>query len=103
MKKFIFKIIILALLVSGCVGQHCIKIGGAYDGVTGNIEYCFDEVKTKELSAPVINSSNGEQFFGISEKEAQKIIDTIEDQDQSTKIETKVKEPPFQKLKRLIK
>ena len=65
---------VFVFLLAGCAGQHCIKIGGNYEGVQGDIEYCFDAKATEELKAPVIKGSDNVDFIGISKKEASEII-----------------------------
>lgn len=68
---------ILALFV-GCNGQHCIKVGGNYEGVNGELEYCFDAGKTQEIGSPVVSSSQGKEYVGITENEAKKIVEALE-------------------------
>lgn len=97
-------ILIFAILLFGCGSQHCIKVGGSYEGIQGELEYCFgssDEMKS--LAAPIITSQS-EKFIGISEKEASIILEKIEPkQEEGNEISLQSKEKAFVRLKNLLK
>jgi len=52
----------LALLCS-CAGQHCITIGGEYEGVQGNVEYCFDKEQSKQEGIPTFTNTEGKSYL----------------------------------------
>lgn len=61
MKKIIAIVAILGLV--GCSGQHCVTVGGTYDGVTGDVSYCYSADKTAEAGVPVLESEKGEAYL----------------------------------------
>lgn len=52
-------IILLAVFLVSCGTGFCFKIDGEYEGKKGGFEYCFDPVKSKEASVPVLTSNDG--------------------------------------------
>jgi len=48
-------IVLVAFVVfSGCAGSQCIKIGGSYDGIDGNLEYCWGQKASEDAKTPVL-------------------------------------------------
>jgi hypothetical protein len=97
-------ILILSICIIGCTGQHCIKVGGSYQGVDGNFEYCWNSEKSNELQKPVLTGSDGKNIIGITEEDAAKIIKIAEDSFEA-KGATKevVRKPPFKALIEILK
>lgn len=112
MKNSLILIFLFILFFSGCNGNHCIKVGGNYEGVQGDFEYCWgssDEMKN--FQAPIVNSKS-EKFIGISEKEASIILAKIEikpEEEDNSDSEgkkfsyIKAKESAFIRLKNFLK
>lgn len=73
-------VIVMCLFLFGCSGKHCIKVGGSYEGIQGDLEYCFDYVKSQEAQHPVY-SNEKDSVVLISESNAQKINYLIEKQE----------------------
>ena len=86
--KNIIIICVLVFTFVGCTGQHCIKVGGNYEGVQGELEYCFDAGKTQEIGSPVTASSQGKEYIGITEQEAKKIMEALEPEQKEEEGET---------------
>lgn len=55
-------LLIVAVIFSGCSGQSCIKVGGEYSGVNGELEYCYSPDKTQQNGAPTLESAQGELY-----------------------------------------
>lgn len=82
MKYLLVSVLALSIL-SGCNAKHCIKIGGTYDGINGNLEYCYDQ-QSKE-ARPVLEAQNGSKLIVLTEQDAQKIVSKIEPQAKNEK------------------
>jgi hypothetical protein len=86
-------------ILLGCNGQHCIKIGGNYDGIEGNIEYCFDQKESKEAGRPILISETGRKLLAITESDAAKINKLTEkNMTKSSVLKASISKPPFGKL-----
>ena len=85
MRKYIvFVMITFCMFLSldflgGCAGHHCISIGGEYEGVNGNIEYCWDIDKTKKTGIPVLKDNKGKENYIISKDRVQTINNMLKD------------------------
>jgi hypothetical protein len=55
----IYIILILSVLLLACSGKHCIKIGGNYEGIQGDLEYCFDQHASAVIQAPILADQDG--------------------------------------------
>ena len=67
----------IPMIVIGCAG-NCIKVGGSYQGIEGEITYCFNAEKTASVEMPVMDSSEGEELIGLSLNEIDKLLTDIE-------------------------
>lgn len=76
MKHFV--IILIVATMAGC-GQHCVKVGGEYQGVDGEIEYCFSLDKSKEAGLPAFEGDNGKSIFGFDLDQINGIIDKLKE------------------------
>jgi len=47
----------LLVTITGCAGSHCIKLGGNYQGIDGDIEYCFSQEKTEKNGLPTTETN----------------------------------------------
>lgn len=63
----------------GCSGKHCVKIGGEYQGINGDLEYCFDNEKSKEVGVPVAKSESGDSFL-LSREQVEKLGNVKDDE-----------------------
>lgn len=71
-------IIVLSLLIfvlCSCAGQHCIKIGGNYEGVEGNLEYCFDFKSSEKIDMPVLEGIGGQKLLAVKIEELEKLLE----------------------------
>lgn len=75
MRNIIFlAFLVLCLSVISCTGKHCLKVGGNYEGVNADLEYCFDAGSTSAIGSPVVVDNSGMKYIGISEKEVAEIM-----------------------------
>ena len=95
MKKIMI-IAILALLTA-CAGNHCIKVGGSYDGVTGELEYCYDETSSKETGITVL-SGDSEKAVLLNEKQVSKLLEKVAPEQKSL-----LNVSPMKRLSELVK
>jgi len=103
MRFFLIFLISLSLFsFVGCTGRHCIKIGGTYEGIDGNLEYCWDEAKSADAGVPVLSGDSG-TLFGFLDKDINDLLLMIAT-DTATE-ETKAKEvvSPAKRLFKKIK
>lgn len=75
--RLFFAIIVGMLLLAGCGGSHCIKVGGTYQGVAGNVEYCFSEEKSASNKLPTLESGGTTQVI-VDEGALDKLISKVE-------------------------
>jgi len=59
-------ILICVLILAGCSGKQCIKVGGSYDGIDGNVEYCWDGTASDKAGVPVLKDSKGSESLILS-------------------------------------
>ncbi len=77
--KFLGIVLVLSLIFVGCSGKHCVKIGGDYEGIQGNIEYCFDAGQSTSEGRPIlVNKDTGDKLFGFSEGDLAGIIKILD-------------------------
>jgi len=53
----------LCLILQGCGANHCITVGGKYEGVDGNLTYCYSPEKSAAEGKPVLQSSTGDAYL----------------------------------------
>jgi len=92
MKKQIFFILLLcllliAMLLSSCSGNHCIKVGGAYGDVGGEVEYCWDAKEAAESGVPVLIGT-GQRYFGMTEEQIKSILAKLKEEETEVKIKS---------------
>ncbi len=68
---------LLAYLLVGCSGRHCLAIGGEKDGISGNIEYCYDFEETKQSGVPSFKKDDGKNIYGFSLDQIEAIKEKI--------------------------
>ena len=68
--------IVIMLLCAGCNGKYCIKTNVEKYGIAGEI--CYDSISSEIEGAIVFEDKEGNQVFGIDEKDIDTIIDLIE-------------------------
>lgn len=56
MKKII---LLITIFLGGCSGMQCLRFAGAWNGGTGEIEYCWNVEKSKKAGEPLIQGSDG--------------------------------------------
>lgn len=62
-------LIVMVCIMFGCTsGKTCIKVGGSYEGVDGNIEYCYEPEQSKAIGMPCFTTQQG---LGVMLTEAQ--------------------------------
>lgn len=97
--KVLLMVFLCILFLLGCEGMNCIKVGGAYDGIEGNIEYCFDKKESQEAGRPILISETGQKLLSISESDAAKINKLTEkNMVKPAVMKASIQKPPFQKL-----
>lgn len=84
MKKTIIIVAVLIVLICGCGGQHCIKVGGEYKGITGNVGYCFNAKETANSGVPTFiekdeSEDKGKTIFGFGMDQVEKIKNMLKD------------------------
>lgn len=84
-------IIILAIALVGCTGQHCIKVGGDYQGGTGSIEYCYNAPQSSETGLPVLDSATGEKSVLVPKSELEKLVTAAEKQSKEISSKTQAR------------
>lgn len=67
MKKFFVFLMCLCIL-EGCTASHCIKVSGQYEGIDGNLTYCYSPEKSAKEGNPVLQSSVGDAYL-LSEQD----------------------------------
>ena len=71
---------ILVIVFAGCESGGCIKVGGSYQGVAGDVEYCFNG---KGTGAPAFTETTEDgtekEFFGFTEDQLNGILEKITD------------------------
>jgi hypothetical protein len=73
MRLFLTVLIISLVLTTSCLpGGTCIKIGGAYQDKSGSVEYCFNDIKSIEIGAPVLSGTE-QDLLGVSEEQAKEL------------------------------
>jgi len=73
-KVKVFGILILILFATGCSGRQCLKVGGSYDGISGNIEYCYDSKASSQVGVPALVDSQGKTSYLLGEQEIEKLV-----------------------------
>jgi hypothetical protein len=63
-------------IIAGCKG-HCVTVGGGYGDYEGEITYCFDAKKSKDLKKPVLEKEDGEKALIVDESDARSINEKI--------------------------
>lgn len=71
--KFVIALLLCMFMLLGCAGQHCIKIGGNYDGIDGTIEYCYDAKESQKIGRPILKSETGQRLLSLSCNDAKKL------------------------------
>lgn len=68
-------ILMISLCFVGCAGggQHCIKIGGTYENVQGDIEYCYNAPQSKQSGVPTLDSEKGKAML-VPESELVELV-----------------------------
>lgn len=81
MNKALFLLIFLIAIVSlpGCGYNHCIKLGGGYNGVEGEIEWCYSPVKSQAEGRPILENEEGEKLVGLTETDVSTVLDMVGD------------------------
>lgn len=82
-KLFVDLLIIFAFVfLGGCAG-HCVKIGGKYEGIQGDVEYCFDSKESGKAGVPSwsITSDDDitEKLYSFTEEQVKKIWEKFRD------------------------
>jgi hypothetical protein len=67
---------VVFLCVVSCGTGSCIKIGGGYQGIEGNVEYCFDGPKSAETGRVVLSDGKTD-LTAFTIDDIQKILDKI--------------------------
>jgi len=67
---------LLILLLTGCSGKQCIKVGGEYQGVIGDVEYCYDFGQSKNNGVPTLIGQDA-LLFGFTEEQIKDILKKI--------------------------
>ena len=71
----LMSVILASLATCSCgAGKHCIKVGGAYSGIDGEIEYCYDVEKSKEAKANIYTAADGQTALLLTEANARNLI-----------------------------
>jgi hypothetical protein len=81
MKKsmiFFVSIIVTVLVLSfiGCAGQ-CIKVGGSYQGIQGEVEYCFSQEKSEKNGLPTMEAEGLDKIL-LDESILDKLLSKLE-------------------------
>jgi len=84
-------------IMTGCAldGKKCIRVGGGWDGKTGEMEYCWDSQKSEKEKAPVLIDTNGESNYILPERDIQDITAMFPTNGEITANNV---ESPYQKL-----
>ncbi len=96
----ILNIFLFALLLLGCNAKHCIKVGGEYEGIAGNVEYCYDAEESKQIGVPVFEGPKQEENYLLSEAMIEAINKEL---DEVTTAAASIKKPIERLLERLHK
>lgn len=80
-------------------GRHCIAIGGEYQGIDGNVEYCFESARSSELGIPVLKSAAGQkELYGFTEDQVNAINELLPPE---VSVKAKEKSPVKKLLERI--
>lgn len=79
MKTYTIVAIILLFTVLSCIGcsGHCIKVGGSYQGIQGDVEYCFSQEKSDKNGIPTLESGGLDKIV-VDESTLDKLLGKIE-------------------------
>jgi len=81
--RYILILVVFVMVFAGCNGGHCIKVGGTYQGVSGDVEYCFDTGKSEGLGVPVFDElmDTGEttELFSFTEDQINEILEKVKE------------------------
>lgn len=64
----------------GCAG-HCIKLGAGYEGVAGEVAYCFDQAESDAAGVPAwtitADEATVDKLYGFTKDQVQRIWDKL--------------------------
>ncbi len=60
MKILCMLILSLCLILQGCGANHCITVGGKYEGVDGTLTYCYSPEKSDKEGKTVLTSDQSD-------------------------------------------
>lgn len=72
--SIIIMLLILSLILFSCNTRHCLKFGGEYQGIQGDLEYCIDFLKTEEIGLPIIRDSDGIESVILNEQQVEILL-----------------------------
>jgi len=75
---------IAILMCVGCAGD-CIKMGGTFEGISGELEYCVDKGKSKTEGTPVLTAPSGEKLFSVGETFLDQILSILDTEEPGAK------------------
>lgn len=105
MEKLLIILLVLCMFAIGCAGKNCIKIGGEYEGIDGNLEYCWNKKTSEKAERPVLQNKEGEKAVLLTTEDL-KLISPLSEESKN-EIGIKVLSPQKSKsrafLERLIK
>lgn len=101
--KILVTLCILGLVFGGCSGMHCIKVGGTYGGVTGDLEYCYNAGKSSEVGTPVFENKEGSELIAVPKKELEEVADQLENKaGADVKTSSALTDHPYKRIKRIL-
>lgn len=86
MDGFIYGVAISLIAISGCSGRQCLKVGGSYDGISGNIEYCFDQDASTKEGVPAFSDIGGNKLYIITSGQLDDIKNKINSENKEEKV-----------------
>lgn len=66
-------LIVMIIFLAGCSNLKSIKIGGSYEGISGETEWTFSDAESKKAGTPVLVDKNGVKLYLIPEKQIQSL------------------------------
>lgn len=80
---FLMFVLFLSIVASGCAGKHCIKVGGTYEGNSGELEYCYEKEVSKSVGLPILSNESGQSVI-LSEKQIGKLLEKVDTEKKMT-------------------
>lgn len=72
-----FFLIVIVMFFVGCAGQNCFKVGGDYQGINGNIEYCYSPKDSESEKTPTFDSATGKGYI-VTEAQISEAVKAME-------------------------